>query len=224
MRIPGLERRPIPSRASAAAIAAAATLLVGACDSAPAEEPAAVLLERAVASAGDAPSPGAAEAEEDCLARIWRNQADADEAFDRANDAAEGGTISCATGTSATRYAAVIEELRTAAAAEDRATLLRHVSVPLLYIDSGGERRTIDSQTEAEGQAEAIFTPGVLDLLARIELEQMTVAPGEGGYFALGALWLTASREGGNPRIVTINQQALTEAAAVSERSAAVGQ
>lgn len=222
MRIRGRERRSIPSKASRAALAAALAVAVAACDAAPAEEPAAVLLERAIASSDSERVRQADETAKDCLAGIWRNQADANRAFDRANDESDGGTISCATGTSASQYDAVLGELRKAAAAGDQAALLRHVSVPLLYIDAEGDRHTIDTLDEAEAQADEIFAPAMLGLLARIDLAQMTVSPGEGGYFALGALWLAASREGGNPRIVTINRQALAEAAASNETASSI--
>jgi hypothetical protein len=149
----------------------------------------------------------------DCLARVWQAQPRPDRAFDRAHDKVEGGSIACATGTSAGRFAAALEQIRLAAARRDKAALLSHVSTPLLSIGPDGVRREL-SQAEI-GEA---FAPEVLALLQHTDLGDLTVVPGQGAFVSLGAVWLGASRPGGPPRIVTVNRQALAEAKAAARR------
>ena len=40
----------------------------------------------------------------------------------------------------------------------------------------------------------------------------LRVASEQGGFFDLGALWLVVDRQGGKPRLMTVNRQALDEA------------
>ena len=47
---------------------------------------------------------------ENCLLLVWSEQEDPDVEFDRANDAVNGGAISCATGTSPSQFEAAISD------------------------------------------------------------------------------------------------------------------
>jgi len=149
----------------------------------------------------------------DCLTEVWQAQAAPDKAFDRAHDAADGGAISCATGTSASQFASALAAIRAAAASGDKATLIGEVALPLLYIDESGRKRELDRNALAAG-ADQVFSPRMLSLLRRTRLEDLSVVPQEGAFADLGAVWLAAGRTGGRPRIVTIDRQALNEAAA----------
>ena len=148
----------------------------------------------------------------DCLNAVWKAQATPNKAFDRAHDQADGGSISCATGTSASAFAATLAAIRAAAASGDKAKLAAQVGLPLLYIDSARKRRKLDRDQLASDAAE-VFSPAVLALLRRIDLGDLAVVPHEGAFADLGAVWLVAGRTGGQPRIVTIDRQALAEAA-----------
>ena len=66
---------------------------------------------------------------------------------------------------------------------------------------------------EADGHEYEVFDPTVLDALQRLDLSQITVENEQGAYFELGSLWLVVDRQGGRPRLVTVNRQALLEAA-----------
>jgi hypothetical protein len=178
----------------------------------------------ALAGSGGSPAPAeknplaAAENTGDCLSAVWQAQPRPDRAFDRAHDAAEGGSISCATGTSASQFAAALTAVRAAAASGDKAALMAQLSVPLLSIDAHGTRHNY-SQAELAGRAFAeSFPPEVIALLARARLDDLTVVPDQGAFVSLGTVWLQASRPGGKPRIVTVNLQALGEAKAAARR------
>lgn len=199
--------RPVPARIVAAL--AGLVVLVG-CS---AEEP--IPLDTSgeldiPAQAGSA----AIEAERDCLLVVWEQQATPDHNFDRANDPAEGGLISCATGTSASQYEAALAALRNAASGDDRSALLREMNVPLLYIDASGNRRELADSELAASDFEEVFSPEMLALMRGLDLNEMTVVPDQGGFFELGAIWLSPGEPGGRPRLVTVNRQALAEAAA----------
>ena len=148
-----------------------------------------------------------------CLLLVWENQADPDQMFDRANDTVEGGAISCATGTSPTQYAQAIGAIRAAAQSGDRAAMLENVGIPLLYLDADGKRRELRDPAEIEAVFDDIFDPEMLRMMRELDLQEMTVENEAGGYFGLGALWLVPEAPGQQPRIVTINRQALNEAA-----------
>ena len=154
----------------------------------------------------------------DCLAEVWQAQAAPDKAFDRAHDPADGGAISCATGTSASQFASALAAIRRAAASGDKAALIAQVALPLLYIDQSGRKRELDRDALA-ASADEIFSPPVLALLKEIRLEELSTVPQEGAFAELGAVWLAAGRTGGRPRIVTIDRQALAEAAARPPRA-----
>ncbi len=156
----------------------------------------------------------AVEAERDCLLVVWEQQAAPNPNFDRANDPVEGGLISCATGTSASQYEAALTALRNAASGNDRTALLRELNVPLLYIDANGDRRELADTDLAADEFEEVFSPEMLALMRELDLNEMTVVPDQGGFFELGAIWLSPGEPGGRPRLVTINRQALAEAAA----------
>ena len=154
------------------------------------------------------------EAERDCLLVVWDKQAQPDREFDRANDMAEGGLISCATGTSASQYEAALTRLRNAATGNDRNALVSELSIPLLYIDAQGNRRDLVDSDLADRGFDEVFSPEMLALLSDLDIDDMTVVPDQGGFFELGAVWLSPGEPGGSPRLVTINRQALAEAAA----------
>jgi len=161
----------------------------------------------------------AAEAERDCLLVVWDQQAEPDREFDRANDLVEGGLISCATGTSASQYEATLSTLRAAASDENHDALLGEMGIPLLYIDAEGNRRDLRETELADTSFAEVFSPEMLTLIRRLELADMTVVPEQGGFFELGAIWLSPGEPGGRPRIVTVNRQALSEAAAASQEA-----
>lgn len=178
---------------------------------------AAVLVAACSAETRDAPEDQAlleAANVEDCLLFVWESQPDPDQAFDRTYDTVEGGAISCATGTSPTAYAKAIEAIRTAARSGDRAAMLENVGIPLLYLDGEGKRRELRDPDEIEAVFDEIFDPDMLRMLRDLDLQQMAVENQAGGYFGLGALWLVPEGPGQQPRIVTINRQALNEATA----------
>ena len=157
---------------------------------------------------------------QDCLLMVWSNQNQRDIEFDRAHDLVDGGAISCATGTSASRFDAALSALRDAARAGDRARVFEQVGLPLLYIDRAGNRIELKTEEEVEAVYDEIFTTRLVDMLDDVELEEMTVVPERGGFFRLGALWLVVEKNGGDPRLVTVNQQALEEAAEAARRKA----
>ena len=143
---------------------------------------------------------------EDCLLLVWSNQRERDVEFDRRHDFVDGGAISCATGTSASRFEAVIATLREAARSGNKARILDQVGLPLLYIDAAGTRRELQSRAEVEAVFDEIFDAHMIARLQRLYLSRMSVASD------LGALWLVVDRQGGKPRLMTVNRQALDEA------------
>ena len=148
----------------------------------------------------------------DCLLLVWSSQKERNPQFDRDHDFVEGGAISCATGTSASQFDVAISTLRDAARSGDKARLLREVGLPLLYIDGDGKRREIKDRTEVEAVFDEIFDPAMIEVLQKIDLSRMSVAKDQGGFFELGAIWLVVDRDGGRPRLMTVNRQALDEA------------
>ncbi|MBX7457178.1 hypothetical protein K3152_02865 [Qipengyuania sp. 1NDH17] len=173
------------------------------------------LLETVEAEAS--PNPG-----DNCLLMVWSEQDDPDIEFDRAHDAVKGGAISCATGASPSQFEAAISSLRDAAKSGDRARILDEVGIPLLYITDQGERREL-TEDEVESLFDEVFDDNMLDLLQRLDLSQMTVEKDQGGFFELGSLWLIVD-DTGQPRVMTVNRQALGEAAAVARDQAERGE
>lgn len=153
---------------------------------------------------------------------VWEREGRANASFDRAHDRASGGAISCATGASASRFDAALGAIRTAAASGDKAAILNEVGLPLLYIDKAGERRELTDPAAVEAAFDEVFSPPVVELLGRVRLERMEIVEGQGAFFELGALWLVVD-ENGRPRIVTVNAQALGEAAAAAKREVETG-
>ncbi|MGX7895693.1 hypothetical protein [Tsuneonella sp. HG222] len=180
--------------------------------------------------AGDAPSPAPSQiilpvagGAEGCLKPVWQAQTTQDRAFDLAHDDAEGGSISCATGTSASRFVEALATLRAAAASGDRTQLSDAIAQPLLFIDVDGNRRELGRDALSPAVLGDVFDRSTLDLLARLELGDLTVVAGQGAFVELGGIWLVADRMGGRPRIATVNHQALAEAAAAAARKAGDG-
>ena len=159
---------------------------------------------------------------ENCLLLVWSEQEEPDVEFDRTHDAVKGGAISCATGTSPSQFEAAIAALRDAARSGDKERLLREVGLPLLYIDAEGERRELQGE-EIDALFDEVFDARMIDLLQKLDLSQMTVSREEGAYFELGSLWLVVDDAGGRPRLVTINRQALGEAAEAAREQADKG-
>ena len=163
------------------------------------------------------------EAATDCLEEIWavRERADdfgGDEErdFDRAHDAAAGGAISCATATSATQFVRTIEALRESATNRDRAAVLERAGIPLLFINSDGNREEIRDRVALEAAFDRIFTDRTLERMKTLDLEDLTVVPGKGGFFDLGAIWLVVPETGAEPKLVTLNDQASAEMEAIA--------
>ncbi|MBO6769245.1 MAG: hypothetical protein JJ901_13220 [Erythrobacter sp.] len=162
----------------------------------------------------------AATQPEDCLLLVWSSQEERRTQFDREHDFVDGGAISCSTGTSASQFDAAIAALRDAAASGNKARILEEIGIPLLYIDAQGNRREIEDRDEVEAVFDEIFDPAMLDLLQRLDLSGMSVAKDQGGYFGLGAIWLVVDEDGGRPRLMTVNRQALDEALAAARDQA----
>ena len=166
------------------------------------------------------PNAAQVDAAQDCLLVLWDRQPNPNREFDRAHDEVEGGAISCATGTTPSEFAATLAEIRAAAASNDRAALVRKLNIPLLYIDSDGERHEVPHAALIEEGFDDVFSPKMLRLMQELELEDMTVVPDQGAFFELGSIWLVASEEGGRPRLVTVNRQALDESIAAAREAA----
>ena len=172
------------------------------------------LLETVEAQATPDPS-------ENCLLMVWSDQDDPDIAFDRANDAVKGGAISCATGASPSQFEAAIAALREAARSGDKARILEQIGMPLLYIDEDGDRREL-SEEQIDALFDEVFDAEMLDMLQRLDLSKMTVEKDQGAFFELGSLWLVVD-DGGQPRVMTVNRQALDEAAETARDQAERG-
>ena len=185
-------------------------------------EPSAEEVVATETSAGEVSPEIAVPEPQDCLPALWAQQGNPNRQFDRANDIIEGGSISCATGTTPSEFEAMLSDIRQAAASGNRTALLQEIDVPLLFIDDLGERRDMPREEAIEQHFDEIFSPEMLDLLRRIRLEDMTVVPEQGGFFELGSVWLVATEQGGRPRLRTVNRQALNEAiiAAAAEETA----
>jgi len=193
---------PGPRRSASSVAVAAALALAGCGPSAPAaKQPAANGLVAGTDKSAD------------CLAAVWQAQVAPDKAFDSAHDQADGGSLSCATGTSASQFVAALAAIRSAAKSGDRAALVAQIGLPLLYIDVSGRKRELDRAALVADRGD-VFSPPMLALLARMNLDDLSVVPREGAFADLGAVWLVAGRTGGRPRIVTLDRQALDEAAA----------
>lgn len=196
---------------------ACALAAAGSCSPAPAEREAA----RDPAAAPSATSTALSGAEDkDCLLMVWSNQNDRNVEFDRQHDKVEGGAISCATGSTASQFDRAIVALRTAARTGDKARVLDQLGLPLTYIDAQGNRRELKDRASVDAAFDDVFDEAMIEKLSRLDLSEMAVAQG-GGSFGLGALWLVIDEDGGQPRLVTVNRQALDEAAEAARAKAA---
>jgi hypothetical protein len=146
-----------------------------------------------------------------CLERVWARQERPDRGFDARNDPRGGDSISCATLTSAGPFDRFLRKVRSASASGDRDALLALADYPLVFIDARGTMRSLTREA-ANMQAAEVFNDRVLAALGRATLADMQVVRNKGAYFAAGALWLYVPEEGGDPRIGTINHQALAQA------------
>lgn len=150
---------------------------------------------------------------EDCLEDIWPTQPERDETFDRDHDQLNGQSISCDTGTTAGRFAATLDDIRDAASAKDADLILAQFDGRVLYIDEAGERVTLADETSRADIRDAMFDAEMLVLLSQIDLSKLELLPGEGAYYEFGTIWFASQQRGGYPRIITINRQAMREAA-----------
>ncbi|WP_240957008.1 hypothetical protein [Pseudopontixanthobacter vadosimaris] len=215
-----------PLRRSAAATRMLSLLsagLLAACGQAPppaAPDASAAVSDAVLAAAAQEPA-------EDCLLLVWERQsasgAAPDVDFDRENDRAEGGAISCATGTSPSQFEAALDTIRGAARRGDKAAILSEVGIPVLHIDAEGNRRELTAQEDVDAAFEEVFDAGILDMMKNVDLADMAVVEGKGGYFELGSLWLVVPEPGERPKIVTVNRQALGEAASAASQQADAG-
>jgi len=179
--------------------------------------------ETAAVETGD-PVQEEVQAQDNCLLLVWQEQEERDEQFDLAHDRAEGGAISCATGTSASQFDSALAAIRAAARSQDKAAILDATGLPLMYIDGAGNRRELTDPEDVDAAFSEVFDENVLRLLREVDLDAITVVPEEGAFVQLGSVWLVVDRSGGRPRIVTVNKQALGEAAdAVRQRAQAGG-
>jgi len=177
-----------------------------------------------VAEGGAVAASEIGEAQDNCLLLVWQEQESRNEQFDLAHDLANGGAISCATGTSASQFDTALAAIRAAASSQDKAAILDATGLPLLYIDKDGNRRELTDPDDVDAAFSEVFDQEVLQLLREVDLDAITVVPDEGAFVQLGSVWLVVERNGGRPRIVTVNKQALGEAAeAVRERAQAGG-
>ncbi|GMM92987.1 hypothetical protein [Qipengyuania sp. MTN3-11] len=152
-------------------------------------------------------------ARDDCLLMVWSEQEERRVEFDRTHDQVKGGAISCATGTTASQFDAAIIAIREAARSGNKARMLEEIGIPLMYIDASGERRPIEDRETVEQLFDEVFDASMLATLERLDLEDITVVPDQGAFFELGSLWLVVGEKGGRPSIVTVNRQALDDAA-----------
>lgn len=201
-------------------MAALVVLALAACDTATPTENA---IEEAQGPEGEAVPPGS-EAASECLEDIWQAReamgdfdADAERRFDQQHDSAKGGAISCATGTSASQFEATLTALRAAATDSDRAGLLAEAGIPLLFITADGETRKLESPEALEAAFDTVFAPATIEKLRILSLDDMTVVPGKGGFFELGAFWLVVPELGARPQLATVNDQAAAEAALLED-------
>ncbi|WP_234038172.1 hypothetical protein [Erythrobacter sp. YJ-T3-07] len=217
-------RAPLSTTPRFLAVGALVACALSACS--PAADPAQGPTQRETGADTPPPAPQAASqpAADNCLLLVWQEQETRDERFDLAHDSADGGAISCATGTTASQFDRAFASIRAAAKARDKAAILDQTGLPLLYIDAEGNRKQLTAPEEIDATFSEVFDDDVLALLREVDLDALTVVPDEGAFVKLGSVWLVVDRDGGRPRIVTVNKQALGEAAsAVREKAQAGG-
>ena len=97
--------------------------------------------------------------------------------------------------------------------------MLEQLGLPLLYIDRDGEQVELDDD-QIDALYDEVFDARLIGAIERLDLSQMTVVPERGGFFELGSIWLVVDKMGARPRLVTVNRQALDEAAGAARRKA----
>ena len=168
--------------------------------------------------ASGSPSPDRISVTPDsCLLLVWDAARPQDAAFDKANDIVEGGSISCATGSTAGQFEQTLSSARQAADTQDMASLVAMSAEPLLYIDARGERHEYPDRNALSVDAASVFAPEILTVFRTAQLTDLTVAPQDGAFLALGTVWLSVPATGAAPQIRTINLQAAAEAEAQGE-------
>ncbi len=123
------------------ALTALTVLLLAGCNQAPQGDQ-----MSGIAAGSERPDKSTASAQaqpQSCLLLVWDAAGGSDVTFDRANDAVAGGTISCATGTTPTRFQQSIEAMRAAAEVRDTGTLTAALADEVLLIETDGERTQI---------------------------------------------------------------------------------
>ena len=157
-----------------------------------------------------------------CLDRLWEDDADdAVRIYDRQNDIIDGVSISCTMSTTATKLFDVMKAIRDAAQSRDRAVMLQAIGLPLLYIDAEGNPHQMKDQAAIEAAFDKVFTPGLIEVLTNLDPQDIKVRPDQGIFVELGALWLVVPEGETQPRIVTIDLQALEEGKQVREAATA---
>ena len=214
-------------RARMALVAGALAILTGCGSDEARQSPTEKALEEVQGPGGERVAASSVRAR-DCLLAVWEARekegdfgGDEERAFDRDHDAATGGAISCALGTSASQFEKTLTALRDGATNADRAALLAQAGIPLLYIDKDGAIQRLEDAAALEQAFETVFTTATLEKLRTIALDQMTVVPEKGGFFDLGALWLVVPETGARPQLVTVNDQSAAEAAALRAKAKA---
>jgi hypothetical protein len=159
---------------------------------------------------GDAAAGRQQSEDHNCLPLVWASQERPEKSFDVKNDRSGDDAISCATLTSPSAFARTIERIRKAATAGDRHALARFVDYPLIFIDRRGASTPLTSRQLTQRLTE-VFTPEVLKTLSQLDLAKMQAVRNKGAMFASGAIWLSAPAVGAEPKIATINHQALSQ-------------
>lgn len=207
-----IREKPAGPRARGVPLAAALCLLSSACNSAPDQ------VQEIGSEHGN--SKALKQAAESCLLVLWDERKPVDPGFDQRHDQVEGGAISCATGATPAEFDAVISALRTAARSRDREAVLEAIGIPMVYIDAEGVRREFADRAELEPVFEQVFDEATLAALEALDIADMAVTKDQGGSFKLGALWLAVPAPGEPPQLITVNRQALGEAAEAARRKA----
>ena len=178
--------------------------------------------EGPVVTPEDLPADVQDQALASCLDRLWEDDADdAVRIYDRQNDIIDGVSISCTMSTTATKLFDAMKAIRDAAQHRDRAAMLQAIGLPLLYIDDEGNAHQLKDQAAIEAAFEEVFTPGLIEVLTNLDPQDIKIRPDQGIFVELGTLWLVVPEGETQPRIVTIDLQALEESSQVREAATA---
>jgi hypothetical protein len=143
-----------------------------------------------------------------CLELVWSSGGESDKQFDIDNDRKGDDSISCSTLTSPSAFQNTFSRVRTSAKRGDEQALVNLVDYPLTFIDRSGEHHLLTKE-DLLRSPQAVFQKEVLDILRNLQMRKMHVVRNKGGFFASGAIWFQVRSVGGQPKIGTINHQAL---------------